>query len=445
MRTVCGSILLLLPNKDEEDEVELMVVVSPEVPQSLFLDETYIQRIIMNLVSNALKFTRSGYILLLVEMRHGDLIATVKDTGSGIPPSFLPQLFEPFKQATTRGSQRGTGLGMSIVKQLLDKMKGSIEVQSKHPDEQEVGSGQTGSTFTVTIPVQLSGLPEYSPSFSEALSNIAVFDGNNERFVEGLRIAWGLFGVNIVRVEKFSDLSDIDCKYVWADLNFLKGNASIAQQLIEQDKWLILVPCDNKGAFHQVPRLHAARNVIPLQKPLMWHTFEQQITDALEQPTPATPERTVRFASQVEIVAPAGREQVQENLTVENFTILLVEDNPINQKLGKKMLSALRYDVITADDGEQAIERIQKHDAVVDAILMDQSMPVKDGVTATKEIRAMETHGTLSRRHPIIAVTAVVSTQAQALFRTAGADDFLTKPLSLGKLGQTLAAHLPHR
>ena len=444
MRTVCGSVLLLLPNKDEEDEVELMVVVSPEVPQSLFLDETYVQRIVMNLVSNALKFTRSGYILLLVEMRHGNLIATVKDTGSGIPPSFLPQLFEPFKQATTRGSQRGTGLGMSIVKQLLDKMKGSIEVQSKHPDEQEVESGQTGSTFTVTIPVQLSGSPEYSPSFSEALSKIAVLDGNNERFIEGLRIAWGLFGVNIVRVEEFSDLSDIDCKYVWADLDFLKDNVSIAQQLIEQDKWVILVPCDNKGAFHQVPRLHAARNVIPLQKPLMWHTFEQQITDALEQPTPASPERTVRFAPQVEIVAPADCE-AQENSTLNTLTILLVEDNPINQKLGKKMLSALRYDVITADDGEQAVEKIQEHDAVVDAILMDQSMPVKDGVTATKEIRAMETEGTLSRRHPIIAVTAVVSTQAQALFRTAGADDFLTKPLSLGKLGQTLAAHLPQR
>ena len=442
MRTVCGSILLLLPNNDEGDKVDLMVVVSPEVPQSLFLDETYVQRIVMNLVSNALKFTRSGYIILLVEMRHGNLTVTVKDTGSGIPPSFLPQLFEPFKQATTRGSQRGTGLGMSIVKQLLDKMNGSIEVQSKHPDEREVESGQTGSTFTVTIPVQLSGLPEYSASFSEALSNIAVFDGNKERFLEGLRIAWGLFGVNTVKVEEFLDLSDIDCRYVWADLGFLKDHVCIAQQLIEQDKWLILVPCDNKEAFHQVPRLHTARNVIPLQTPLVWHTFEQQITDALEQLTSASPERTVRFASQVEIVAPADREG-QENPTINTLTILLVEDNPINQKLGKKMLNALRYDVIIADDGEQAIEKIQKHDAVVDAILMDQSMPVKDGVTATKEIRAMETDGTLSRRHPIIAVTAVVSTQAQALFRTAGADDFLTKPLSLGKLGQTLAVHLP--
>ena len=107
------------------------------------------------------------------------------------------------------------------------------------------------------------------------------------------------------------------------------------------------------------------------------------------------------------------------------------------------MLTALKYQVLLADDGEGAIEQITKHDANVDAILMDQSMPIKDGVTATREIRAMEAAGILSRRRPILAVTAVVSAQAQALFKAAGADDFLTKPLSLSKLEQTLAAHLP--
>ena len=106
MRTVCESILVLLPNKDDEAEVELMVVVHPDVSKSIYLDETYIHRILMNLLSNALKFTRSGYILLLIEMENGKLVTTVKDTGSGVPPSFLPQLFEPFKQAQTRGSQR---------------------------------------------------------------------------------------------------------------------------------------------------------------------------------------------------------------------------------------------------------------------------------------------------------------------------------------------------
>ena len=107
------------------------------------------------------------------------------------------------------------------------------------------------------------------------------------------------------------------------------------------------------------------------------------------------------------------------------------------------MLTALKYQVVTADDGEHAIQQIAEHDATIDAILMDQSMPRKDGVTATREIRTMEEVGTLSRRRPIIAVTAVVSKEAQALFKNAGADDFLTKPLALDRLGQTLAAHLP--
>ena len=107
------------------------------------------------------------------------------------------------------------------------------------------------------------------------------------------------------------------------------------------------------------------------------------------------------------------------------------------------MLTALGFHVLTADDGEDAIGQLLKHDATVDAILMDQSMPRKDGVTATKDIRAMEADGRLRRRRAIIAVTAVVSAESQASFRAAGADDFLTKPLSLDQLQQTLALHLP--
>jgi len=107
------------------------------------------------------------------------------------------------------------------------------------------------------------------------------------------------------------------------------------------------------------------------------------------------------------------------------------------------MLTSLGYQVVAAFDGQEAIEQLVKHDATVDAILIDQSMPMKDGVTATKEIREMEEAGKLSRRRPIIALTAVVSAQAQATFKAAGADDFLAKPLSLDQLEQTLGAYLP--
>lgn len=442
MRSICESTLMLLPNKDDEAEVDLLVVVSPSVPHSLFLDETYVQRILMNLLFNALKFTPCGYVLLLVEMRGDKLTATVKDTGSGIPPSFLPDLFEPFKQATTRGSQRGTGLGMSIVKQLLARMNGKIEVESQHTDSAGIGPDETGSTFTITIPAPPLGTPICENRQLEARPQVAVFDGNNERAFGGLCTAWENADYDVVRVRDFTELSGSDWKYIWADVKFLMENAQVREKLLDQEHWTVLVPYDSQEALQHVPGLLASRNCMPLQKPLVWHSFLQRIATAGERQTTVAASRTVRFAPRVDIVSPRENEQSHARLAATDYTVLLVEDNPINQKLGKKMLMALKYQVITAEDGEQAIQQILQHDAVIDAILMDQSMPVKDGVTATKEIRAMEEAGTLSRRRPIIAVTAVVSPEAQELFKSAGADDFLTKPLALGKLGQTLSFYL---
>ncbi|KAH6661742.1 PAS/PAC sensor hybrid histidine kinase [Halenospora varia] len=440
MRTVCESILILLPNKDDEAEVELMVVVKPNVPHSIFLDETYIHRILMNLLSNALKFTRSGYILLLIEIENGKVVATVKDTGSGVPHSFLPQLFEPFKQAQTRGSQRGTGLGLSIVKQLLHKMDGNIRVESKHPETGEIEPGQSGSTFTISVPIPTSTVnpePIVAP-----IPKVAIFHGGNERSIEGLQIAWENFGYEAVMVKEFDHLSGVEWKYIWADLPFLKKNVACLQELISQDKWLVLIPYDTQNTIHQVPEIVSASNFIPLPRPLSWHSFAQRIAAASQEPGKSEISRAVRFASKVDIVDRSYREQAQ-GLTAKNLVILLVEDNSINQKLGKKMLTSLGYEVQIADNGQEAIEQLMKDDANIDAILMDQSMPLKDGVTATREIREMEASGMVLTRRPIIAVTAVVSTQAQALFKAAGADDFLAKPLSLLKLEQTLAAHLP--
>jgi CheY-like chemotaxis protein len=106
------------------------------------------------------------------------------------------------------------------------------------------------------------------------------------------------------------------------------------------------------------------------------------------------------------------------------------------------MLTSMGYSVMLANDGEEAISQVLKHDMAIDMILMDQSMPIKDGVTATREIRDLEKQGKLARRHFIIAVTAVVDTDSRAQFKSAGADDFLAKPLSLVKLEQTLSTYL---
>ncbi|KAK4991942.1 hypothetical protein LTR28_001293, partial [Elasticomyces elasticus] len=114
----------------------------------------------------------------------------------------------------------------------------------------------------------------------------------------------------------------------------------------------------------------------------------------------------------------------------------------INHRLGKKMLSTLGYTVLTAMDGNEAISHAVKHDAQIDVILMDQSMPHKDGLTATREIRELEGSGRLLRRHVIIALTAVVDSTSRIDFLNAGADDFLSKPLALAKLDQALATYI---
>lgn len=107
------------------------------------------------------------------------------------------------------------------------------------------------------------------------------------------------------------------------------------------------------------------------------------------------------------------------------------------------MLTSLGYSVLLAADGNEAISLLLLlHDVTIDMILMDQSMPNKDGVTATREIRLLESEGKLLRKHAIIAVTAVVDSESIANFNDAGADAFLSKPLSLSKLEQTLATFL---
>ena len=328
MRTVCESILVLLPNKDDEAEVELMVVVRPDVPNSIFLDETYIHRILMNLLSNALKFTRSGWILLLIGIENDMLVASVQDTGPGVPPSFLPHLFEPFKQAQTRGSQRGTGLGLSIVKQLLHKMGGTIKVQSNHHEAEESEPGQSGSTFTISIPIQPSTANH--ESYITTLPKIAIFHGGNERYVQGLSTAWENFGFDAVLVEDFADLSGVDWKYIWADLPFLKRNPTCLQRLLKENNCWVLFPYDDQDSLYEIPDIVLAPHFIPLPKPLIWHSFQQRIAAASQEPRKLESSRTVRFSSKADILDCENKEQPQK-FTAKNHSILLVEDNPVCQ------------------------------------------------------------------------------------------------------------------
>lgn len=324
---------MLLPNEDDDSEVEVMVVIAPDVPTSLFLDETYIHRVLLNLLSNALKFTRSGYVMLTIEMVEKNLVAKVSDSGFGIPPSFLPQLFEPFTQAQTRGSQRGTGLGLSIVRKLLYKMQGTIEVESRHLDTAETGPEQTGTTFTVTLPMQVSWPAQINPEPIEETQTVAVFLSNKERSLEALNIAWGLYGNNVIVVEDFSELRNMQFKYIWVDTEYLEGNPECLRRLLHEVQWTILVSYSEQNALRRLGGLLSTPHFVPLQRPLMWHTFKGSIAIARQASTRNGLSKTVRFNSIPDFEDSQSITQVKGASTSKDVNILLVEDNPVSMNI----------------------------------------------------------------------------------------------------------------
>ena len=258
------------------------------------------------------------------------LVATVRDSGMGIPPSFLPQLFDPFTQAHSRGSQRGTGLGLSIIKQLLQKMQGTIEVVSEHPDMPAIEPGQSGSTFVVTIPVQQSNSPRLMRDDIEDRQNIAVFPGYSPRATPGLCRAWEVFGYDVVLVNEYSDVTSGNYKYIWIDFYFLKQNPTLLRNLLLQDRWPVLIPYDSQESLKQVPEIASAAHFITLQKPLIWHSFEERIEATKKTPNNILT-KAVTFAPLVDILDHDDKEKLQEEITTKPLVILLVEDNPVSR------------------------------------------------------------------------------------------------------------------
>lgn len=335
MRSVFESILVLLPDLDQRNDVEILAVVEPSVPESLLLDEAYIQRILMNLLSNALKFTNSGFVLLSLEMDDDHLIAKVRDSGAGIPSSFIPRLFEPFSQAETRGTQRGTGLGLSIVRQLLTKMQGNISVETRHADG-GFRPSETGSTFTIRIPVSASpaAQPTSHPNIRLTGSTVALLC-SSPRLLDGLKRAWQLFGYAVVVVHHFSELANYEVKYAWADFRYLSEHADCLRYLLSQEHLTTFVPFEHLDSLQHLPGVLSAPHFVPLLKPLIWHTFHKRIAIASDAATTLkTSALVAENTSKPKVRKGCERQRSPEgSATPGTVNILLVEDNVVSAAL----------------------------------------------------------------------------------------------------------------
>ncbi|HEY0747525.1 MAG TPA: PAS domain-containing protein [Steroidobacteraceae bacterium] len=407
--------------------IELIVSIEAEVPTLVRADPGRLRQVILNLLGNAVKFTHEGHITVHLATKAeatggSSLVIEVSDTGIGIPADRLDRLFKVFSQvdSSTTRHYGGSGLGLSIVKRLAELMGGDVSVRS------EIGQG---STFSVLVQLDVVKQQPTRAQIGVGRKILIVDDVRAAR--ESLTLKLKLYGYESVAVGSVDEA----LAQLQSDPSF---DLVLADELMPMRSGLDLL-----SALRRDPR--TAR--LPLILLSLFGT-EHAIIDDQHRPDAIglKPIRAAHLASLTEQVL-SGKTPQAPNMTsatqglaaFRGNKILLVEDNPVNQRVAQRMLQNLAAEVTIANNGAEALERIAA--TRFDAVLMDCQMPVMDGFTATRCIREKEL-SSQARRLPIIALTANVMSEDRQNCIAAGMDAHLGKPIEPAQLIESLSRFL---
>jgi len=425
LQELVDDLVELFTPQVREKGLELGWEIAPELPEAVEGDRTRLWQILANLMSNAVKFTEQGHVLLRVRPggRSQEVVFEVEDSGIGIHPDDQARIFESFQQAASDTSRRfgGTGLGLALARQLVERMGGRLELSSQ--------PGR-GSRFTVRLPLPAANLPKVQTARVLAGRRILVVDDlfTNRRTLEGILRGAGAIphvaenaNEALERVHfALADGESYDAVLVDADLPGMDGLA-LLERLAEvadlKDTRRILMVRGKDGE-----RIRRARDLGVTQilhKPIR----RNELLGLLAGDGPsARPTRTAR--------TPRRERRLHGR-------VLLVEDNPVNLKVANAFLNRLGVEVITASDGEEAVEQWRRHRP--DLVLMDVQMPVMDGFEATAAIRSEEGD---QAHTPIVALTANALAGDEQGCLAAGMDGYLPKPLKMERLEAELVRWL---
>jgi CheY-like chemotaxis protein/anti-sigma regulatory factor (Ser/Thr protein kinase) len=382
-------------------------------------DPARLRQIILNLISNAIKFTKDGHILVMVQGSDSDEVKiSVTDTGLGIPEEKLEAIFASFTQADSSTTREfgGTGLGLTISKRLVEMMNGRIWVES------EVGTGSTFS-FTANLPVNTSATRSDLPIAGFLKDkNVFVMDSNQHIRTKVCNILHA-FGAECVESEEFTEWDDSRFKYVFLDHKILfKCNdeelTKIRQSSQSDTGPVIIAMLDSVSLHQQINRINQLELDAYLTKPIkqseLLHVFSKK-------------------DKQIEESHP-DKEQMEsetDEASVEEKRILLVEDNEDNRLLVKTYLKKLPYIIDEAENGKIAVDLYRNN--TYNLIIMDVQMPVMDGHEATRIIRVLEAESGRPQT-PIIALTAHAIKEEIDKCLTAGCDTHVGKPIKKSTL-----------
>jgi PAS domain S-box-containing protein len=428
--TIEGA-LELLAETAQAKNIELAGFVLADVPIHLRGDPGRLRQVFVNLVSNAVKFTEYGEVIVSVANMaetetYVDLRFEVRDTGIGIPPEIQPRLFQVFSQADSSTTRKygGTGLGLAISKQLIEMMGGQIGFTSV---------ANQGSTFWFTARLEKQHTAAKVPVEQSDLGNLRVLivDDNdtNRRILEDQMQVWGIHAACAASaqeaLEKLQDASQSRFDVVLLDMHMPGMNGITLAKVIKADPKLArirLIMLTSLGQLMDDEQLEKAGIAACLVKPVKQSRLYECLT-GLRSP----PHKSGSAQGGPAIPAPA---------LPQNLRILLAEDNLINQKVAVAQLRKLGLATEVASNGIEAVEASRR--TRFDVILMDCQMPQMDGYEATQQIRLREqTEG--GKPAYIIAMTANAMQGDREKCLQAAMNDYLSKPVKDSELRGALA------
>ena len=421
----------------QDKNIELLFDLDEQVPSFLIGDELRIQQVLLNLISNAIKFTEEGEVVVrsrLLSLRDNQvrIVIQVVDTGIGISPEQQKRIFDGFTQAEASITRRygGTGLGLVISRHLIELMGGELLVDS------ELDKGSS-FFFELTFPIDTS--QPWQPQYFENQPRILVVDDNDVALtmVEDnltrlhARVTTAMSGVEAIRsIEQADQEGDpyeclvLDWLMPHMDGVELAYHIRDKLELTKQPK-IVLISAANHGDIPIVDE--SSPFEVTLSKPVTSIQLFTAVNNAMRN----------RRSNNTDLIAP----QQDAASPLRGVNVLLVEDNIFNQDVALELLNSVGANVTLAQDGLQGVNAVLMSESDFDVVLMDMQMPNMDGLTATRKIREHDKFAGL----PIIAMTANVSDEDKAACLQAGMNAHLGKPLDFQLVVETILTWIGHQ
>ena len=435
MDQVIQDVVNIVSYKIDEQEIGFRLSKDPHVPNWFFGDSKRIEQVLLNVLNNAAKFTSAGEVSLDVRLiaKENDkyhISFTIKDTGIGMTEEQVNKLFTPFEQGDSSINRRfgGSGLGLSIVKNLVDMMGGEVKVFST-PGE--------GSTFIIYLSLNVD--KEKEAVYVKALS------ANHFKDVRTLVLEKS--GSNINLIESYLGSFGMHCELTSSESSALSmleaANGQFAKPF---DLFIIDYDTPAEGGFTFVDAIRNNNKIVKIPKLMMLlPMMREDLFDRLNEHEidigigkPIIP--SILFNGILDIFnlkavsgsqLSAKKESVSAKLE-KTHHVLLAEDNKTNQLIAKSLLEQVGIEAIIANDGKEAVELYQKHSDIIDLILMDLHMPVMNGYEAAEKIRKF------SSKVPIVAMTADVILGVRDKCEQSGIFHYISKPFNPDHFIQTI-------